>query len=240
MGKISKRVLEKIKKGNIKPIPKWQFMLKGSFVWILFGINLILGSIGFAIIMYLLVNNDSVLDFSLTKDIVEWIFLSIPILWILLTVFFLFVAYYNFKNTEGGYRLSAGKKVLINITITIFLGLTLYVFGFSQRLNNIFSENVSFYTHTFDRRDEIWMRPEEGFLSGEIMSINEETEEMVLRDLNGKEWSVAYGDAIIKSRVVFDVGERIKILGKALPGNVFEAFEIRPWGGMGRRMQENN
>ena len=52
------------------------------------------------------------------------------------------------------------------------------------------------------------MRPEEGFLSGEIMSINEETEEMVLRDLNGKEWSVGYGDASIKSRVVFDVGEK--------------------------------
>jgi len=58
MEEVTKNTLQKIKKENIKPIPKWQFLLKDSLVWGLFVLNLILGSIGFAIALYLLTNND--------------------------------------------------------------------------------------------------------------------------------------------------------------------------------------
>jgi len=238
MVKISKKVLEKIKKQDIRPIPKWQFMLKDSFVWSLFGINLILGSIGFAIIIFLLVNNDSVGDFSLTKNIWQWFVLSIPVVWILLTALFLFVAFYNFKNTEEGYRFSVGKKVLLNVGITILLGLMLYFSGLSERLNNIFVESVPFYTNALDLRQEVWMRPQEGYLSGTILEINEDKEEMLLRDLDGKVWSVGYGDALVKIRVTLVAGEKIKMLGDMSSDTLFEATEIRPWEGMGRGMQE--
>ena len=238
MAEISKKVLEKIKKENIHPIPKWQFMLKDSFVWSLFALNLILGSIGFAIIIFLLVNNDSVGDFTLTKNIWQWFVLSIPVAWILLTGLFLFVAFYNFKNTEKGYRFSVGKKVLLNVGITVLLGFMLYSSGFSERLNNIFTESVPFYTDVLDLRQEVWMRPQEGYLSGTILEINKDKKEMLLRDLDGKVWSIAYGDALVKGRVTLAVGERIKLLGKMSSSTGFDATEIRPWEGRGREMQE--
>lgn len=238
MVKISKKVLEKIKKKNIHPIPKWQFMLKDSFVWSLFGINLILGSIGFAIIIFLLVNNDSVLDFSLTKNIWQWFVLSIPVVWILLTLGFFFVAFYNFKNTEEGYRYSVGKKVLLNVGITVLLGLMLYFSGLSERLNNIFVESIPFYTNALDLRQEVWMRPQEGYLSGTILEIDQDKEEMLLRDLDGKVWSIGYVDALVKMRVILEVGEKIKMLGNMSSDTRFDATEIRPWEGMGRGMQE--
>ena len=238
MVKISKKVLEKIKKQDIHPIPKWQFMLKDSFVWSLFGINLILGSIGFAIVIFLLVNNDSVGDFSLTGNIWQWFLLSIPVVWILLTVLFLFVAFYNFRNTEKGYRFSVGKKVLLNVGITILFGLMLYFSGLSERLNNIFVESVPFYTNALDLRQEVWMRPQEGYLSGTILEINQDKEEMLLRDLDGKVWSVDYGDALVKIRVTLKIGEKIKMLGDMSSDTLFDATEIRPWEGRGRGMQE--
>lgn len=239
MGKVSKKVLEKIEEKNIKPIPKWHFILKDSFVWSLFVLNIILGSIGFAIIIYLFVSNDSLFDFSLTKNIWQGILLSVPLLWILLTILFLFVAYYNFRNTQEGYRFTVLKKVLLNIVITFILGLILFTSGFSERLNRIFVDNISFYTHTFDRREEIWMRPQEGYLSGEILDIDSNAKESKLLDLYGKQWSVVYTKANIKPRVVFEVGQRIKIIGKMSSDNTFVASEIRPWIGMGRGMQEN-
>jgi len=78
MEKVGKKVLEKIRKEDIKPIPKWHFMLKNSFIWGLFIVNLLLGAIGFAVVIYLLVNNDATWDFSLTKNIFQWILLAIP------------------------------------------------------------------------------------------------------------------------------------------------------------------
>ena len=211
-------------------------MLKNSFVWGLFVVNLILGAIGFAAVIYLLVNNDAVWDFSLTTNIFQWILLAVPLAWIALTLFFLFVAYYNFKNTEDGYRTSVWSKLLINIGIAVLLGLILYTSGFSARMNRLLSDNIAFYSHTLDVREEVWMRPGEGLLSGDILNVNEKV--IQLKDLEGNEWSIGYEDATVKYRVVLDVGERIKILGSAVSENVFEASEIRPWAGQGRGMQE--
>jgi len=238
MGKVSKNVLEKIKKENIKPIPKWHFMLKKSFVWNLFIVNILFGSVGFAIIIYLLVNNEALLDVSLVGNLWQWIVLVIPILWIILTLFFFFVAYYNFTKTEDAYRFSVGRKLLINIGITILLGLVLYTGGLSEKLNDLFAKNIPFYTHTLDTRFKIWMRPEEGFLAGEILELNEKEFSIRLLDLSGDEWSVVYRDAFVKGRVVLQKGEVIKLIGESPSEGRFVASEIRPWQGNGRGMQE--
>lgn len=238
MGKVSKNVLEKIKKENIKPIPKWHFMLKKSFIWNLFVLNILLGSVGFAIIIYLLVNNEALFDMSLAQDLWQWILLAVPVLWILLTLFFFFVAYYNFTKTEDAFRFSVGRKLLINIGITILLGFLLYSGGFSEKLNNLFADNLPFYSHTLDTRLKIWMRPEEGFLAGEILELNEKEFSISLLDLSGDEWSVVYKDAFVKGRVILQKGEVIKLIGESSSEGRFVASEIRPWQGNGRGMQE--
>lgn len=240
MEEVTKNTLQKIKKENIKPIPKWQFLLKDSLVWGLFVLNLVLGSIGFAISLYILGNNDVILDSSLVTNIWEWIILSIPVAWILLTVLFLFIAYYNFKHTSGGYRFTVVKIFLVNIVISIVLGVAINGFGLSQKLNTIFSENIPFYNHTMDLRSEVWMRPESGYLAGTIIDIDSNSNMLKIEDLNGKEWNISYQNATVKGRVALELGEKIKIVGKIVTDNAFEASEIRPWVGNGRQMQENS
>ncbi len=239
MGKTSKNVLEKIKKFEIKPIPKWQFMLKESFVRILFGINIFLGSIGFGIVLYLLMNSEVLQDKTLLSTFWERIIFGIPLAWILLTIFFVIVAYYNFKNTQEGYRYDVIKIFLLSIFISFFLGSILYFTRLSERLNDLFVENIPYYTHTLDLREKIWMRTEEGFLAGKIKSVDDEMKLFELIDLEGSVWEVTYGKAMVKSRVQLVEEEEIKIIGKRVSNNIFEASEIRPWGGSGRYMQEN-
>jgi len=239
MEEVSKNTLQKIKKENIKPIPKWQFLLKDSLVWGLFVLNLILGSIGFAISLYILGNNDVLLDSSLVTNAWEWMILSIPLAWILLTALFLFIAYYNFKHTSGGYRFTVVKILLMNIVVSILLGVAINGSGLSQKLNTIFSDNIPFYNHTMDLRSEVWMRPESGYLAGTIVEIDSDAKILKLEDLNSNLWDIQYQDAIVKERVVLEFGEEIKIVGKRLSDEVFDASEIRPWVGNGRQMQEN-
>lgn len=243
MEAISKNTLQKIKKGNIKPIPKWQFLLKDSLVWGLFALNLVLGSIGFAISLYILGNNDVILDSSLVTNAWEWIILSIPIAWILLTILFVFIAYYNFKHTQEGYRFTVATIFLMNIVISIVLGVIINGSGLSQKLNTVFSKHIPFYNHTMDLRAEVWMRPESGYLAGNIVEIDSSSKVLKLEDLNGKEWTISYTDAIVKGRVSLQVGEEIKLVGTMLLENTFNASEVRPWTGSGvgngMGMQEN-
>lgn len=239
MGKRSKNVLEKIKKLEIKPIPKWQFMLKDSFVKVLFGINIFLGSIGFGIVLYLLFNSEVLQDKTLHTTLWERIVLGIPYAWILLTIFFVFVAYYNFKNTQEGYRYDVVKVLLLSLLVSLFLGYVLYITRLSERLNDLFVENIPYYTHTLDMREKIWMRPEEGYLAGKIVEVDVKKKMLEITDLDGNSWSIYYENSLVKSRVKLEKDEEVKMIGKALSKSVFEASEIRPWGGLGRRMQES-
>ena len=239
MGKTSKKVLEKIKKEEIKPIPKWHFMLKESFIWSLFVLSTILGSVGFGIVLYLLNNNDVLQDKTLVSNFWERIIFGIPFAWILLTLFFILVAYYNFKNTEEGYRFNVARIFLLSLLVSFLLGGILYTTKLSEKLNNLLTDNIPYYTHTMDMRNRIWMRPEDGYLAGKVKSINEKEKILILTDLNGQEWKVNYVDATVRGRVHLIEDEDIKILGKQVSEGVFTAEDIRPWGGMGRRMQES-
>lgn len=237
MENISKEVLKKIQERKVVPIPKWQILLKSSFVWGLFTLNIVLGSVGFGIVLYLITNNDVLSDLSLKTNTLQWIILAFPLAWIGITILFLFVAYYNFKHTDEGYRFGVFKIFLINIVAILGIGTLLYFSGLSEKLNTAFATNIPLYTHTMDTRMAVWMRPQDGYLAGEITSIDEDSMNLQLVDLNGKKWVIEYVDALIKGRVDLAVGEVIKIAGDMSTEKVFKALEIRPWHGMGMRMQ---
>ena len=83
------------------------------------------------------------------------------------------------------------------------------------------------------------MRPQEGFLAGEIKSVNMEQKIIELIDLEGNIWKIYFQDSVIKIRVELEKSEEIKIIGRVSSEGIFEAFEIRPWEGFGRKMQES-
>jgi hypothetical protein len=230
MNKITKNVMAQIKNENIKPVPKWEFVLKEYFIFGLFAFNLIIGSIGFAITLFILSNIDATLNISNT-NLLQLLIFSIPFVWILITAIFIFTAYYNFKHTSDGYRYSVVKIFLINIVITFVIGIILTFMGVSEKLNNVFSQNIPYYSNIFDLRSQMWMRPNEGYLAGKITKIDSVNNTIVIHDLNSKEWVVSLKNALVKGRVVIRENEQIKILGKITDSNHFEATEVRPWSG---------
>ena len=113
MAKISKKILEKIKKEDIKPIGRLSFILKDSFILILFFLNILFGSIGLAICIYLFRVSD-IFDLILSvNDFIQILIISIPIIWVLITLLFIFVSYLNFRYSKGGYRFSFIKTTVV-------------------------------------------------------------------------------------------------------------------------------
>ena len=236
MARISKKILEKIEKESIKPIGKWSFILKDSFIWFLFILNMLFGSIGFAISTYLFELSD-VLNLILSiNDLIQLFILAIPVLWLILTLIFLFIGYINLKYTSGGYRYSIFKIFLINILLIIILGTLLSKIGVSERLNTFFAANIPSYEQSTDPRYTVWSRPEDGYIAGEILSI--ESNILKLQDLEGKMWNVDYSDAYIRGLAILDIEERVKVRGSIEDEGIFRATDILPWEGRGRHLQQ--
>jgi hypothetical protein len=97
-----KRILEKIKKEEIKPIPRWFFVLKNSFFLSLFGISIFIGSLAFSILFYIFSDNTK---YILEKYNFEKLKFAI-FFWLIILILFLYLAIKNYKKTENSYKYS--------------------------------------------------------------------------------------------------------------------------------------
>jgi hypothetical protein len=229
MTKTSEKILQDIKEKNICPAPRWKFLAKNSVIWSMFIVSLFVGALAIAVILDLLVNHDWDIYIQLHKTFWQFILLSLPYLWIVILFLFFGAAYYDFMYTKRWYRHKVYVVVLISIASSVGVGTVFFYSGIGNKIDKIFDENVPFYgVISLDKR-KLWCHPEEGLIGGEIMEVQmHDPEKFVVRDCHGNKWEIE------KSKPPFPpfimrVGERIKVIGREMEEQRFEADEIRRW-----------
>ncbi len=227
MNNLSKKILGKIKKENIKPIPKWHFLLKRSFTWSMFIVSIILGSIAFSIILFHIQTADWDVHIKIKKNLFSFIFLLLPYFWILLMGGFTALAYYNFKHTKGSYKYGVFLKLGISLIISLIIGGIINTIGVSEKLEDSFQRNP-YYQRTNKMRERIWMNEENGLIAGEIIQVNDNNI-IILRSLDNKKWIVDTNETNFKEYTDLKEELRIKIIGEKIDNTHFKAEEIRPW-----------
>ena len=234
--KKSQKLLNKITAEQIKPSPRWHFILRNYIFWSVFLIFVVLGSIAFSIILYAITENDfDLLSFSGSK--IEFLFSVLPLLWILFLVIFSIISIFGIRHTKTGYRYSFLKILSFNILLSIFSGALFFYTGGAEKMELIFAENISVYKSFEERRISRWSHPENGFLSGLILE-NKSKDIILIKDFNGMKWEINIQDAFIRSKLYLNQGEKIKITGEILEDNIFTAQEIRKWEGRESRRKK--
>jgi len=237
MKNISNEVLKKIKDNNIKPKPRWYFITKNYFIWLIFGISIILGSFAFSMVLFIIKQLDWDIYHYIGESFLKTVFVSLPYLWLIFLVLFTGVAYYNFIHTKRGYRFKFISILLISLVISIALGTGIYFNGFSERLENVFLEKIPYYNRLVYSCEEQWMRPGRGLLAGTIIEIGLPENSFILRDLKNNRWKIVADKVTWKGKITPVTGLKIKLIGKVINDNNFAAMEIRPWQqGQGRFM----
>lgn len=240
MTDISKNTLEKIKKKNVRPIPKHYFLLKRSVLWSLFGLSILLGSIASGIAVFMLTHFEWDLYHHLGHSLIGFVLLVFPYFWLIFLLGFSIFAYIFFRRTDRGYRHKTFWIVLQSIIFSIIGGTILTTTGLPERLETSFQENIPFYRGLEDHKRKVWMSPGQGLLAGKIFSVSSQ-ESIQLEDLKGMIWNVHIGNAKWRGRLSPSENLKIKIIGHMKGDGQFVANEIRPWKGkkQQRRMRGN-
>ncbi|MDD2516210.1 MAG: hypothetical protein PHF46_03055 [Candidatus Gracilibacteria bacterium] len=213
------KVLEKIKKENIRPTPKSFFLTKRV---------LIAGIILFAIFLAFLCLNGTIFDIvegMESKNLPNNIFYTIPFLWLIVLIATIYFGCKLFGKTKTGYKYN--KKLIFGTSIGIFL-----ITSFFSYLSGIYSsvysinEKMPFY-ESMSLRHEFWSRAEEGLIAGEIIEKNGNI--LILKDLEGQIWSVDIGKASNQDHVDLIKGNKIRLFGKKQDNSNFLAIELRVW-----------
>jgi len=225
MSNISDKVLNKIKKEQLKPLPVWQFRLRDGGQWVGFGLVVLLIILAVGLLWYFwsegpwLHGGRFGFGFGLFFGRMPLVLLSVVLLGGLLALL-------DFQNIGRGYRISFLKIALILLFVGIVLGGSLNYFGASQRMDRFFSSSPLYQDRESYMR-EVWLRPNEGLLAGEIVNIKNDFN-FGLRDYNGKNWNVDARRAIWRHNLRPEMNLKIKMVGSATE-DIFIAQEVRPW-----------
>ncbi|HRY60171.1 MAG TPA: hypothetical protein P5096_02220 [Patescibacteria group bacterium] len=229
MSDLSKNVLEEIKEHHITPKPKWEFLVRDYVIWAMFGILVLIGSIAFSALIFMITNHDWDIYRNLGQSFWQFLLLSLPYFWIVLVIAFSIFAWYDLKKTRAGYRYTFTKIGLANIGLSILLGTAFFYSGIGMKIENIFADNMPFYRVIHPGRGiTVWENPDKGLLVGEVTGFIDD-EGFNLRDLKNQDWIVSALNSVWPREVKSNIGMIVRIIGKQTGKDTFQAIEVRPW-----------
>jgi hypothetical protein len=226
--KLKLLVLKKIKGLKVAPIPKWQFILKDWIVWASFAVSVVIGSIAFSVSVFMLETNDWNIRRMLDDSLLKFAFRTLPYLWIIIFIAFIFIGYYNLRHTKKGYKYSFILVVGVNLLATVILGYALFGIGAAKRIDSFALDRIPVYERVQnEQRKELWSRPGQGLIAGEIKKIVRPNG-FTLNDFNNNEWNVILNNNQLPDRILRE-GSIVQVIGTKVGQFEFEAEMVRPW-----------
>ena len=229
----SENILKKIKKEKIKKIPKCIFIFKHLSVWVFLIMSIFIWALSFSISFDYITN----VDWSLLHKlwVMKIVTIFMPIFWVIFLLIASFLSYYNFRHTEKWYKYSFSKILIINIFLSLILGIFLYFTWIHHSIELIIEKNIPKYRLLFvedniSRVIKIWQNENKWLLIWKITEVSWNL--LVFKDFNSKTWNILLNKNTktdIKHIVNIRVWEKIKIIWEKINDNNFEAKEIRPF-----------
>jgi hypothetical protein len=219
---ISDKALKLINQKQIKPIPKWEFVIKNWGLWL-----------GFIISLGFLVMGTGVSWFGLEDNIIT------PYLWLFVASLFLGISFLLFEKTKRAYRFQKWQVITLIIIVGLTIGGAIFKLGVASRVDRSLELRSSIYRQMVPMKVMVWNNPEQGYLSGEIISLNSVTN-FQIKDFNNKVWNIRGQNPLIRGSVQMVVGKEIKLIGTQTGANSFAIDEVRPWNGMMQKMMKEN
>lgn len=211
------QIIQKIKNENVKPISKNVFLFRKVSVWFLFAISTVFGAYAFAFFFLKTLSIDFDNWHYFANSYNAFLIENIPIIWIFLFIFSLFLMFYLFKKTNKGYKHSIVFIGVASLTISFLLG-------------GILAKTLVYKGLLVDRFENEkvinWSNPESGILSGEVLFVSDEY--VLIRDIKDDIWNVNVSYVLDISKQVLIDTQIVSIIGKYDYKNNFTACQIMP------------
>lgn len=229
---ISKTILDKIQKENIKPKARWYFVVEHGVLWIPGVLVTALGAVAVAGMLYAVAHSGWEYHEFIYASKIDFFVAASPFLWILSFIVFNSLIVRALRTTHLGYRLSAKKILLGSIGSSIIIGSCSYIIDEKFEADSI----IRYPVHM--REEQIWTSPQDGRLMGRIEKKYEDS--MVVRDKNNMLWIVDMSGFGTTTFPFVVEGKSIRIIGTSTnektetgegesKGETFIACAVFPW-----------
>ncbi len=225
--KKSLEIINKIKKENIRPLPKWKANLSNYVYWGFLILLVLFGGVfaSFLFIDYFNITPALARHFHLGK----FIFIMLrtaPLLWIILLFLSLFFAILAYRSTKKGYRHKITSIIILIVLAISLLGFINHISKINRHMERPFEEHVLPRLGRFaPSREKRFSMPQEGIVAGRIKTI--EKNQIIIQNRK-QEWAITFSsETEVKGRKPMEIGVMILVFGKKKQENsVFKAKTI--------------
>lgn len=225
---LSEKIINTIQKQKIAPAPKSIFVIKNYLFIFLFVVAVLFGGLVFSTDIFIIANQDWMLNTYLNSNRILFFFMILPYFWLIILTIFAGLSLYNFYQTKRGYKISTLLVITIYLITTLVVGIALYYFGIGAKIEEAAANKIPYYNQLNYAR-AVWSRHDSGLLAGKILDTS--GEKIKIMDLDGEIWNL---DISSSTGIDYIYKEKdIKIIGKKLDTNTFQAYQIKPWCGCG-------
>lgn len=227
MKDISKYIVAKIKEGHIMPESKFKLQWKSYLFWALMFFMILFGSLSLSLVIFNVTDIDPrFLRHMELGKLIRIIMLTAPYLWIILFASALYFGIKAFRSTTKGYRHSTLFVTSLVVLAISILGFFSHFLKIDNRMHGMFSKNVPNFKGLTAPREGRWLRPGDGLIGGEIISVG--NSEFLIRSFDGQEWKILYDEKTEKEDLTeIVVGEKVGVMGKKNDDFSMRAFSIR-------------
>lgn len=230
MSHIRQQVIERIKQENIQPITLGYFLAGRLFRWLLVGVFLVLSTLATAFAFHVVMEIDWEAFRHASVSAPRAILMSLPLLWLLLTVLFLVLASIVLHRTGRWYRYSIGFFLFIFPLMSMAAGFSIEHSRFDEPVEKFFLGDISQqerWQKFIPSGEQQWTQPENGLLGGDVIEVDRQEAILQLEDGEKKLWEIDYRDAEIETGVELAPNTKVNIIGTETESSVFEAAVIK-------------
>lgn len=229
---LKESVLRRIHDENICPKGKWVFLCNNGALWVLWTLTVVVGAVAFSEAIYVSMHSGIEFYDVTHTGLMEFVFETLPFVWLLTFLGVVVLAQYNMRNTKRGYRYAFWQVIGSSVVFTIFGGLVLHASGVSTVVDHMMESNMPGYMSVDARQEYMWDHPEAGRITG--MFLEQDIQNGVVRflDTTDREWVVLTHELPPHDLELLLSGNRVRLLGEAAtdtePYN-FYTCGVLPW-----------
>ncbi|MDD5251195.1 MAG: hypothetical protein PHT12_01005 [Patescibacteria group bacterium] len=228
---LTEKVLQTIRKRDIRPTPRWRFLMIEGGKILLLAATVVASSLAVSATLHLFTDFEWEGGVYRADNWLNYAVRGVPFFWLAVVLVFLVAAALDFYSTTDGYRYRRSSVVAACLGASLVLGTVMYGRGYGEDVDAAMERSWGGYRRVVWSRTDVWSQPDEGLLGGVVESVRPEPPEMIVRDFERRIWLVRpRGSTWPEPHPRLVHNAVIRIIGDREDG-LFFAREIRPWVG---------
>lgn len=182
--------MTKIESEQIKTRSRVWFVMHDWAFWICWCISILFGSLALAASLFVFYSLTSKVYLLTHESLAAYLLSAWPYLWMFSFVGMCAVAYLNLRHTPQGYRYSSVWLIGLNLSLTLLLGIGLFLMGAGRAVEEQVGTKIPHYQSALAKQELRWFSPEQGLLVGEVVDVNATTKYFILQPPNAVKLNV--------------------------------------------------